>query len=89
VIVCPVCGEAFDEYHYQVYSPGLRGTFNRIDCAMRAVAVAARAARDAADEQVGSLGAPLDTPPPEAPSFTAALERGYQPLARYSPQEAR
>jgi hypothetical protein len=90
VVVCSVCGEAFDECRYQVYSPGVSGTFDKFDCAARAVAAAARAARIAADERFDPLGVRLGmttaAPSAQEASFAAALERGYEPLARYSPQ---
>lgn len=90
MVVCSVCGVAFDEYSYQVYSPGLHGTFDRVDCAARAVAAATRAARVAAEERFDPLGVRLGltaaTQSAEEASFDAALERGYKPLPRYSQQ---
>jgi hypothetical protein len=91
VVVCSVCGEPFDEYRYQVCSPGLPGTFDRVACLAKAVAAAARAARVAADEQRDALGIRLGivdaVPSAQDGAFDAALERGYQPLARYRPPQ--
>jgi hypothetical protein len=73
VIVCAICGEAFDERVYQVRAPGLPGSFDSVDCATRAVAAAARSAR-------------LATATAGADSFSEALGRGYGPLPRFSPR---
>jgi hypothetical protein len=77
VVICPVCGEAFDEYRYQVRAPGLLATFDSVDCAARAIAVATSAARLAAAKDGAARS---DTPALAAPGAD-----GYRPLARYSP----
>ena len=81
VVVCSVCGEAFDEYLYQVCLPGLHGSFDSVDCATRALAAAVRSARLAAENRVGAIHS--------AAAYAAAEDRGYKPLARYAPVRAR
>ena len=35
--ICDICGETYDEKTYQVVVPVLRGSFDKIECADRAV----------------------------------------------------
>jgi hypothetical protein len=37
VAICGICGAKYDERVYQVVVPGLRASFDKVDCAERAL----------------------------------------------------
>jgi hypothetical protein len=37
LVICEICGETYDEKTYQVVVPVLRASFDKIECAERAV----------------------------------------------------
>jgi len=45
VVICGICGDEYDERAYQVVVPELRASFDKVDCAERALQLHRRRAR--------------------------------------------
>ena len=46
VAICGICGGEYDERAYQVVVPELRASFDKVDCAERALKLQRRQARE-------------------------------------------
>ena len=51
MVICDICGETYDEKAYQIVVPVLRTSFNKIECAERALELELRKATRPALEE--------------------------------------